>query len=241
MSFPTLVLLPGLDGTGLLFRPLLEVLPPSLPAQVVAYPPDQQLGYEALLPRVLAALPADGPFMLLGESFSGPLALMAAARRPAGLVGVVLCASFARCPHSWLPRWVGGLVRPGLLRIVPRFSQVKGLLGCYATPGLKLLVREALALVAPEVFACRLRAVLTVNAAADLARCPVPLLYLRGSRDCVVPFWNAACVRRVLPSAVIHVISSPHMVLQTQPQLAAEALIRFADQVDRGLRIADRG
>ena len=234
MSLPTLVLLPGLDGTGLLFRPLLEVLPPSLPARVVAYPPDQELGYEALLPRVMAALPADGPYILLGESFSGPLALMAAARRPKGLAGVVLCASFFRCPHPYLPQWIGPLVRPGLLRIMPRPSQIKGLLGCYATPALKLLVRETLATVAPEVFACRLRTVLKVNATADLARCPVPLLYLRASRDCVVPFWNAARVRRVLPTTVIHVIPSPHMVLQTQPLLAAEALARFAEQVDRG-------
>jgi len=241
MSLPTLVLLPGLDGTGLLFRPLLEVLPPSLPSRVVAYPPDQELGYEALLPRVMAALPADGPYILLGESFSGPLALMAAARRPAGLVGVVLCASFFRCPHPYVPRWIGPLVRPGLLRIVPKFSQLKGLLGCYATPALKLLVRETLATVAPEVFACRLHAVLVVNVAADLAHCPVPLLYLRASRDWVVPFWNATRVLRMLPAAVMCVIPSPHMVLQTQPQLAAEALVRFADQVDRGLRIVDRG
>lgn len=241
MTLPTLVLLPGLDGTGLLFRPLLEALPPSPAARVVAYPPDRELGYEALLPLVLDALPADGPFILLGESFSGPLALMAAARRPAGLAGVVLCASFDRCPHPYVPRWVGSLVRPGLLRIVPGFSQVKGLLGCYATPALKALVRKALAMVAPEVFACRLRAVLAVDVTAELARCPVPLLYLRGSRDWVVPFWNARRVRRVLPAAVVRVYPSPHMVLQTQPRLAAEALVRFAEQVAGGLRIADRG
>ena len=243
MSLPTLVLLPGLDGTGLLFRPLLEALSPELPARVVTYPPDRELGYEALLERVLDALPADGPFILLGESFSGPLALMAAARRPAGLVGVVLCASFHRCPHPYVPGWLGCLVRPWLLRIVPRFSQVKGLLGCYATPALRVLVREALALVAPEVFACRLRAVLMVDVAADLAGCPVPLLYLRGSRDWVVPFWNAKRVRRVLPTADIRVIPSPHMVLQTQAQLACDALLSFAHDVDQGSleKAPDRG
>ena len=57
---------------------------------------------------------------------------------------MVLCASFDRCPHPYVPRWIGPLVRPGLLRIVPRFSQVKGLLGCYAAPALKLLVQPKL-------------------------------------------------------------------------------------------------
>ena len=155
----SLVLLPGLDGTGVLFRPLLGALPPSLPVTVVIYPPDQPLDYEALLPLVMAALPVASPFVLLGESFSGPLALRAAACRPAGLVGVVLSASFYRSPHPYLPSWIRGLVRPALLRIVPRFSQVKALLGGYSTEGIRLLVREALAQVTPEVFACRLRAV----------------------------------------------------------------------------------
>ena len=223
----SLVLLPGLDGTGVLFRPLLGALPPSLPVTVVIYPPDQPLDYEALLPLVMAALPVASPFVLLGESFSGPLALRAAACRPAGLVGVVLSASFYRSPHPYLPSWIRGLVRPALLRIVPRFSQVKALLGGYSTEGIRLLVREALAQVTPEVFACRLRAVLDVDASEALTQCPVPLLYLRGTRDFVVPRWNARDIQRLLPSAAIQVIPAPHLVLQTQPQLAADALVPF--------------
>jgi len=44
-----LLLLPGMDGTGLLFEPLVKALPPSLTAHVVAYPTDQHLGYNELL------------------------------------------------------------------------------------------------------------------------------------------------------------------------------------------------
>ena len=33
-----LVLLPGMDGTGILFEPLLEILPSDLHAKVVSYP-----------------------------------------------------------------------------------------------------------------------------------------------------------------------------------------------------------
>jgi len=230
-SSTSLVLLPGLDGTGVLFRPLLSVLPPELPAFAVAYPPDQPLDYEALLPVVLAALPTTSPFVLLGESFSGPLALMVAAQCPAGLVGVVLCASFYRSPHPYLPGWLRCVVQPSLLRLMPWFSQVKALLGGYSTPALQLLVREALAVVSPEVLACRLRAVLAVDASAALARCHVPLLYLRGSRDFVVPRWNATDTQRLLPSTSIHVVPAPHMVLQSQPQLAATALVQFANML----------
>jgi len=42
---PSLVLLPGLDGTGVLFSPLLSFLPPALSRQVVAYPFDTRSAY----------------------------------------------------------------------------------------------------------------------------------------------------------------------------------------------------
>ena len=71
MAALRLVLLPGMDGTGILFEPLLEALPQAWEAEVVQYPPDKALGYEALLDIVERAIPIDGPFVLVGESFSG--------------------------------------------------------------------------------------------------------------------------------------------------------------------------
>ena len=46
---PTLVLLPGMDGTGTLFEPLLQALGQHWPVQVLHYPGDQPLGYPCLL------------------------------------------------------------------------------------------------------------------------------------------------------------------------------------------------
>ena len=63
MAKTSLILLPGLDGSGLLFRPLISRLPPEIRPTVVTYPPDQALGYEDLLPRVMAALPNSSPFV----------------------------------------------------------------------------------------------------------------------------------------------------------------------------------
>ena len=48
----TLVLLPGMDGTGILFEPLLDVLPSSLQPHLVRYPSTRPLGYRALLELV---------------------------------------------------------------------------------------------------------------------------------------------------------------------------------------------
>lgn len=222
-----LVLLPGLDGTGKLFRPLLAALPPQIRPIVVAFPDHRPLGYPELLPIVRAALPTGTPFVLLGESFSGPLALMAAAQHPPGLVAVVLSASFVRNPHPYVPGWCGALIRPSMLRLYPVFAALKALLGSYAAPALRALAVEAMMQPDPAVLAHRLRAVLRVDTTAALAGCRVPLLYLRGSRDFVVPWWNARAIRRTLPAATIVSLPSPHMVLQTQPVLAMAALQSF--------------
>lgn len=91
-----LVLLPGMDGTGRLFAPLLSRLDDRLEPVVIAYPGHEQLDYDQLHEFVRARLPKGEPFILLGESFSGPVAITLAATAPTGLCGLILCATFMR-------------------------------------------------------------------------------------------------------------------------------------------------
>src|SRR5258706_2862593 len=98
----TALLLPGMDGTGRLFTPLGRALGPRFETRVIAYPRDRVLTYGELGAQI--ALPR-GPFVLVAESFSGPIAIALAASRPPGLVGLVLAASFARSPRPWFPGW----------------------------------------------------------------------------------------------------------------------------------------
>src|SRR6266513_2778521 len=103
-----LVLLPGLDGTGLLFDPLLRVLPAYFSPIVISYPPDEPLGYAELVFYVRSRIPANEDFVIVAESFSGPLAVEIAARHQPHLKALILCATFVSnptlVPHqlSWL-------------------------------------------------------------------------------------------------------------------------------------------
>lgn len=222
-----LVLLPGLDGTGLLFRPLLQALAPEIAPIVVTYPAEQPLGYAELLELVLAALPKERPFVLLGESFGGPLALRVAATRPAGLKALILSASFVCCPYPLVPRWAAALVPDWPLRAFPALSHMKALCGAYATPALGALTAQALALVKPAVLAQRIRAVIQVDVRAELAACELPMLYLQGSHDLVVPAANLQRMLRIKPDLQQVQIAAPHMLLQTRPQQAAAAIRDF--------------
>ena len=100
----TLVLLPGLDGTGRLFDDFIAALGPDVDAIIASYPTDQALGYAKLEPIARSFLPADRPFFLLAESFSGPLGVAIAAAPPPGLMGLILAAPSCAAPgHGW--RW----------------------------------------------------------------------------------------------------------------------------------------
>jgi len=223
----TVVLLPGLDGTGMLFRPLLAHLPPDLSPLVVTYPTHELLGYGELLPRVFDALPTSAPFVLLAESFSGPLALMAAARKPVGLRGIILCASFVCNPLPAGSVLLRHVVRGFCFRVAPGFARTWALLGGYATPTLRRLSCEAIDAVSPHVLAHRVRAVLNVDVRRELEACRVPVLYLRGTHDRVVSRRNGDEVAARSSSARVEEIPAPHFVLQAQPAAAAAAVSKF--------------
>lgn len=223
---PTLVLLPGMDGTGTLFEPLRLALDPSLPVQVLDYPADQVLDYAALVQRVWQQLPTDRPFVLLGESFSGPVAVSIAARRPARLQGLVLCCSFVRNPRPALAPMAPlfGLLPMGRLPFWPMDAL---LLGGFSTPSLRQALGAAIAQVAPPVLQARLQEVIAVDTSRALSETSVPVLYLRASRDRLVPASAAALVRQLRPDARLVEIDGPHCLLQASPQEAAAQLQAF--------------
>jgi pimeloyl-ACP methyl ester carboxylesterase len=223
-----LVLMPGLDGTGDLFGPLVEALGGEPKATILRYPRDHALGYEELLPTVLDALPKRDPFVLVAESFSGPLALMAAARKPRGLVGVALVATFVSSPLWWAGAWASPLVRPfAFRRTMPALVLRRALADRSAPDALIAAVIAATASVRPEVMAARVRAVLTVDAREALASCDVPLVYLRGSRDRLVGRRASEAMLTLRPDLEIVDVDAPHLVLQTQPVACARTLALY--------------
>jgi len=91
-----------MDGTGDLFAPFCAALGDEYETIIVRYPPNEILGYGELTALAQSCLPGDRPFVLLAESFSGPVAITLAAEKRNGLAGLILCASFARNPRPFL-------------------------------------------------------------------------------------------------------------------------------------------
>lgn len=222
-----LVLLPGMDGTGELFAPLRQAMGGGLETIVVRYP-DLPMDYAAHADVARANLPKDRPYVVLGESFSGPVAVMLAAEHPEGLRGYVLCASFVTCPRVILK-----VLRP-VLGLLPRprasSSLAESLLmGRSASAELRSAFARALSQVSAAALTARLKAMATVDVRAQLAAVRLPGLYLRAAADRLVP---AACSKRfarIAPGARVVDVQGPHFLLQTNPAGAAKLLRPFVE------------
>lgn len=224
----TLVLLPGLDGTGLLFADFATALAPDAKIILVSYPSDAALGYSELEPIARSFLPKDQPFFLLGESFSGPIAISIAASRPPGLLGLILCCSFVRSPRPSL-----AVLRP-LLSIVPLAALPLRLLsffvlGRFSSPALRRSLAEVLTQVSPSALRARAQAALSVDVSASLAQVAVPVLYLRATEDRVVPRSASQSVVALVPATAVVALPAPHFLLQVLPSQAASLVREFME------------
>ncbi|WP_431261540.1 serine aminopeptidase domain-containing protein [Roseateles chitinivorans] len=226
-------MLPGMDGTGDLFEPFLSALPSTLRPVVVRYPADRWLDDDEVLAQARRALPDDEPFILLGESFSGPIALKLAAEHPLGLRGVVLAASFARYPNRAL-----ALLKPMAtwvpMHLLPKGAMSVPLLGGFATATRQEALHRAVGRVAPAVMARRARQVLSFDATAEASRVAVTILCLRASRDRIVAAGAATEIAARNPRCTIVDIDAPHMLLQCAPAAAAQAIGDVFEEQEKG-------
>lgn len=218
---PHLLWLPGLDGLdGLHWAAVHARLTPEERdvSRFVALPPGR-LGYAELEAALAPTLPS-GPTVLIGESFSGPLALRLARHTP-DLRGVVLVASFAAPPLP-LPSGLVGAAAPWVLRLPPpAFVLRRYLIGLDASDHQVAETRALMNGARPDDMAWRLRASLTEDATEALRAVRAPVAYLRPRQDGLVPASALAHVRAVRPDVQVAEIDGPHLILQHR---AADAL-----------------
>ena len=224
MNAITLVLLPGLDGTDVFFRPLLAALPSSVRPLVVSYPTSSDgCTYEGLLAWTRRAISTIPECYVLGWSFAGPLALMLAEREPDKVRGVILSATFVRTPNAWLPHVSPALVTP----VVWAYRAARRLpawLFRARTDPWRQAKSETWTRVPARTVAARLQSVLETDAREILLQCQRPILYIASSQDEVIPTRNIDDVVTLKPSVTTVTISGPHLAMYTNAAAAANAI-----------------
>jgi pimeloyl-ACP methyl ester carboxylesterase len=216
----TALILPGLDGDASLRQDFAAKLAPDFDSSLPGYPPGLAGGYPGFLELAETALPRDRKFVIVGESFSGPLAIQLAAARPPGLAGLVLCASFAVHPLSSL-----GAITPVLPALPPRMLPDAALryflLGRWSTPAHLARLRDSIRRLAPSALRARLVAAASVDCRPLLARIEVPILCLQATGDRVVRASAARALKAHCPAVEVRRVEGPHALLLTSPEACA--------------------
>lgn len=223
-----LVLLPGLDGTGELFSPFIETFPDRDRISVISYPTDYHIPFEQLEDYIIARLPNDRPMIILGESYSGPVALKLAARNDLNILAVILVATFARFPLTPI-KFVSRLLPLSLLlRLpIPAFIIRYFCFGAKTTQALSQQLRNSVRSNKPGILARRARDGATVNVTSLLGNINKPCLYIRASKDKLVPVQAMYELQGYLPDLVTMTIDGPHFILQTEPQKCRKTIQGF--------------
>ena len=230
-SLKKLVLLPGMDGSGELFRGLVTVLPEELETETLWYPADRYMKYGELAGTLRGAIPVDEPFVLVAESYGAPLAVLIASLEPPNLKGIVLSAGFVTSPlRGWRRTLIWDLA-PLLAHVsMPALVARYLLVGQEAPQALVELVTGAVSWVTPKVLGARVREVLNTDVRAELAQVKVPVLYLQPTKDKLV---DPGCVgeMQAVKAGRTVMIESPHLILQCEAKIAAEAITEFVDEL----------
>jgi len=223
----TLVLLPGLDGTGDLFAPFVEALT-GIDARVIAYPTDRPMSYAEHEACARDQLPRDEDYFLLAESFSGPVGISISATSPPGLRGLILCCTFASNPLPVFAPLAKIFGKLPAMRMPPALA-APWLYAGRASPELRRAHASAMARVSPKVLRARVSAVLGVDYQPLVQRVEVPILYLRAKADRLIPAAAGRVILDLRADVKLVEIDGPHFLLQTEPHACARSVEKFME------------
>ncbi|MFN8443146.1 MAG: alpha/beta fold hydrolase [Caldilineaceae bacterium] len=227
-----IVLLPGLDGTGVHFQPFLNEMPSRWEATVFRYPTESSQDYATLTEYVAQRLPREEPFCLLAESFSGPIAYRLAASGRFPIESVIFVATFLRSPRPRLLRLRHLLPLRWLLQFkAPDWILRRLMLDVQTSDEFLTTFWLAVEQVRPEVLVQRLGSIAALP--SGQAKLKQPCLYLQASHDLLVPRRSVEDFKQVCPDLEVVQIPGRHFLLQAKPKPCVEAIERWLAEQTR--------
>lgn len=226
MEPTTLVLLPGLDGTDVFFRPLMERLPATIRPLALNFPGAGPYGYDDLLDLARRAV-ADVPSCyVLAASFSGPLSVMLAAAEPDKVRGVVLVATFVSAPRRTIAP-MRFAVRTPLVWALRFARRLPIWLLRPSLDALRIAKQETWSRVSARALAARARAALAIDVRETLRRLGQPVLCVSYDADTVV---RSHCTEEILAHcdrARLVTLPGGHLAMFSDPAPLAAEIVRF--------------
>lgn len=221
---PHIALLPGLDGTGELFFPIIPFLENHYEIHVVKY--TDQVTFSDYVEGAEKQLPRGVPVSLVAESFSGPIAMSLLATDRSRFQASVLSASFCKSPLPFLTR-LSKHVPELLFGSNPASKAILDLLvtGGNASPEIRSKLGELFDKVSRRKFQERIGLVNEVNMVEALKEIEVPLLYIQATKDRIVLPDSATEIMKHIKNIEMVKVEGPHMILQVQAIRCADLIV----------------
>ena len=222
-----LVLLPGMDGTGILFENFIKAS--TQECLVIPLPADGKQDHKSLAEYIRNELP-DDEFILLAESFSGGLVPHLLNQTSNRIRGVIFVASFLSSPNlklmflarifpfeKMIPFWITKIILK------------KMFLDQSTTDDLLIKCVRIIRSVPKEILKKRLMTMAQMK--LPEMNFLVPTVYIQAKNDRAVKAEKYPEFLRVFPNIQLYRISGPHFILQSNPvesaQLISEAILHL--------------
>ncbi|MCA0901113.1 alpha/beta fold hydrolase [Microbulbifer agarilyticus] len=218
-----IVFLPGMDGTGLLFKGLIQNIPKEIDREVVCLNEIEGESYHQQAEEVAEHI-GSSSVVLVAESYSGRIAYELCNILGRRVSRVVFIASFISCPGR-LGRLAALLPE---LFLKPNFFPdwlMKTL--CFDGRGNRVLieqVRQAITEVEPSVLKRRLLNIAELD--RPKGHLSTEAVYIRPTNDRLVGYDAIKVLGNVYPKLSIESLEGGHFIAQTAPERCARVIVR---------------
>ncbi len=206
------VLLPGLHGSCALFSSFIALAPAWASCLPLALPTVGGQSFDEIADAIFPELkPLDG-IVLLGESFSGPVAARLSARLGQRVALLVLCNPVVemsvRVPQrllapivssAWMPTWCASMALSG------------------GDPSIARAALDEIRALPEGILARRLSAAFSATEKALAPHLSPPLLTILGTSDNLVSLARSRALFSRIPESTVAEIEGPHLIVQTRP------------------------
>lgn len=214
-----IILLPGVDGTGILFEPFVNTFKADVPVEVMPLTTDSD---QSILNQVsiIEQAVGDEEVILIVESYSGLLAYELAKRNKIRIKQIFFFGCFLQ-PPSFIGK-LGRFLPVRLLNIIPDKVIAHILFNRWSSVELIALFRKAIAAGNFSNLKKRIRIIGTYHKPSQVI--DVPCVYIQATMDNLVSAYNLKAFEDLCSNLQVEVVEATHMLLQTQPQTMSQLI-----------------
>jgi pimeloyl-ACP methyl ester carboxylesterase len=191
---------------------------------ILPLPADGPQDYDSLEEALAPKLP-EGPLVLLGESFTSPLAARLAQRERGRVEALILAGGFSAAPRS--PGFSLIPLRSLFLMKPPAALLRRFLLGDDAPEEAVVALLKAVENIPAEILASRVETVLALAEDECPSPAGLPVLLLQARNDEAIPWEAQSKLERHYPEAKVVWIEGPHLLLSRRPDECRDAVKSF--------------